>query len=156
MTDDLDRIMDIMETAFDPAWGEAWNRRQVTDSLLLPGTHYRLASQQGDPPAGDETAIGFSLSRSVVGEEELLLVAISPELRGRGLGRILLEQTMEDARMRGAEQIFLEMRYNNPAEKLYRAVGFKPIGRRKDYYRLPGGNRIDAITFSCPLRKTTG
>ena len=34
----VDQIMAIMEAAFDPQWGEAWNRRQVEDALLLPNT----------------------------------------------------------------------------------------------------------------------
>ena len=39
MNDDLDRIMAVMDAAFDPAWAEAWTRRQVGDSLALPSTH---------------------------------------------------------------------------------------------------------------------
>jgi ribosomal-protein-alanine N-acetyltransferase len=63
----------------------------------------------------------------------------------------LLEQVLEDARGRSAERVFLEMRYNNPAAEIYRSIGFEPIGRRRDYYRLPDGTKIDAITFACEL-----
>ena len=35
----IDRIMVVMEAAFDPAFGEAWNRRQVADALTLSSTH---------------------------------------------------------------------------------------------------------------------
>ena len=45
-------------------------------------------------------------------------------------------------------KIFLEMRANNPAEKLYRKMGFEPIGRRKNYYRTENGEQLDAITFA--------
>ena len=146
MSEDLDQIMAVMDAAFEPAWGEAWNRRQVSDSLAFPHTHYRLASTDASHPAA-----GFTLVRAAPGEEELLLIAVAPESRGRGLGRQLLEQVLEDARGRGAERVFLEMRFNNPAVELYRKMGFVPIGRRKDYYRLPDGSRIDAITFACQL-----
>lgn len=143
--DDLDRLMAVMDAAFDPAWGEAWTRRQVSDSLVFPHTHYRLI----DGNEGAEgPAAGFTLVRAAPGEEELLLVAVRPEHRGRGLGRQLIEQAFDDARARRAERMFLEMRHNNPAERLYRAIGFEPIGRRCDYYRLPNGERIDAITFA--------
>jgi ribosomal-protein-alanine N-acetyltransferase len=151
MNDDLDRIMDVMETAFDPAWGEAWNRRQVSDSLAFPHTHYRLVAEDGSPPADNEPAAGFSLVRAAPGEEELLLIGVKPELRGRGLGRILLAHVLSDARGRQAQRVFLEMRTNNPASRLYQAYGFEPIGRRRDYYRLPDGGQIDAITFACQL-----
>ena len=48
MTDDLDRIMAVMEAAFDPAFGEAWTRRQVGDARVLPNTHYLLAGAADD------------------------------------------------------------------------------------------------------------
>lgn len=149
--DDLDRIMQVMAVAFEPVWGEAWNRRQVADLLVLPSTHYRVISATGTEPAEDEPAAGFTLVRAAPGEEELLLIAVDPGFRGRGLGRKLLRSCADEARQRGAERIFLEMRANNPAEQLYRGFGFRPIGRRKDYYRAPEGKRIDAITFALDL-----
>lgn len=147
-TDLIDQIMMVMESAFDPQWGEAWNRRQVTDSLMLSNTHALLLDAQGEEvvPLGP-LAVGFTLSRTAPGEEELLLIAVLPEHRGRGIGRKLIERLAHDARARGAEFIFLEMRRGNPAENLYVAVGFEPVGLRKDYYLTKSGNRVDAITF---------
>ncbi|MCP5396626.1 MAG: GNAT family N-acetyltransferase [Sphingomonadaceae bacterium] len=147
MMDDIDRIMRVMDCAFDPQWGEAWNRRQVSDALTLPNTHYLLVSANGEWPGEGEEAAGFTMVRAAPGEEELLLVAVQPDHRGKGLGRLLLQRVTEEARRREAEHVFLEMRSNNPAESLYRLHGFEPIGRRKDYYRLADGSRIDAITF---------
>lgn len=149
--DDLDRIMMVMEEAFDPHWGEAWNRRQVSDSLLVPTTHYRLLDEAGLLRSGGVKAAGFYLSRHAPGEEELLLIAVMPSLRGRGLGDALLRLLAADARERGAERLFLEMRANNPAESLYRRHGFEPMGRRRDYYTVSDGTRIDAITFARAL-----
>lgn len=151
MRDDLDKIMNVMAAAFDPRWGEAWNRRQVSDSLLLSNTHYTLVDGAGNTPAAETDAAGFTLVRAAPGEEELLLVAVSPEARGRGLGRKLLTSVICDARSRGAEKLFLEMRYNNPAQHLYSSLGFAPIGRRPQYYKLPDGQRIDAITFGLSI-----
>ena len=151
MSDDLDRLMEVMEAAFDPAWGEAWTRAQVHDSLAFPHTHYRLVGIDGTPPRSGEIAAGFTLVRAAPGEEELLLIAVRPDCRGQGLGQRLLDGVIADARERRAERVFLEMRYNNPAARLYRAAGFEPIGRRRDYYSLPDGTRIDAITFACAV-----
>lgn len=147
MMDDLDRIMAVMEAAFDPQWGEAWTRRQVEGSLVLPTTHYRLINADGQPPEEGEDVAGFAMVRAAPGEEELLLIAVKPPLRGRGLGLELLELLAEDARDRGATRLFLEMRENNPAKSLYQRFGFSPIGRRKEYYTLSDGRRMDAITF---------
>ena len=49
--DDIDRIMAVMVAAFDPAFGEAWNRRQVEDALLLGNCHYLLIAENGEAPA---------------------------------------------------------------------------------------------------------
>lgn len=147
MIDDLDRIMTVMEAAFDPAFGEAWTRRQVEDALILGNCHYLLIGPDGEMPPRD-MAVGFSLSRHGFGEEELLLFAIDPAHRRKGLGQRLLEYFAASAKSRKAERLLLEMRRGNPAEHLYRAFGFSPIGERPKYYRTPDGNRIDAITFS--------
>ena len=76
------------------------------------------------------------------------MIGVTPRHRGQGLGRRLLEQVIADAQSRGAERVFLEMRSDNDAESLYRAMGFKPIGRRKGYYRTLSGTYIDAVTFA--------
>ena len=84
MNDDLDRIMDVMEVAFDPTWAEAWNRRQVSDSLAMPNSHYLL-----EPGIG-ESAAGVTLTRDAPCEKVLRLSAVRPELRVPGSGRSLL------------------------------------------------------------------
>lgn len=144
---DLDRIMAVMEAAFDPAFGEAWTRRQVSEALAMRGTHALLAGPDGEEPAGAEIA-GFALSRGVLDEEELLLLAVAPDLRGRGIGRRLLERFIEAAHSRGATRLFLEMREGNSAETLYRSAGFVNVGRRRHYYRRGHGAPMDAITFA--------
>ena len=147
MIDDIDRIMHIMALAFDPVWGEAWNRRQISDSLAMPHTHYQILDGNGAAPSAARTGAGFTLVKAAPGEEELLLIGVDPAHRGKGLGRALLEHFLAAARSRGAERVFLEMRANNPAQSLYTSIGFTPIGRRPDYYKGLDGQRIDAITF---------
>lgn len=148
-SDDIDRIMAVMQTAFDPAYGEAWNRRQLEDALLIGNCHYLLINAQGEAPAPDEPAAGFSLSRHGFEEEELLLFAVDPIYRGQGLGQKLLARFARAAQARGAQRLLLEMRQDNPAERLYRQFGFTVIGHRPGYYRTPFGTRLDAITFAC-------
>jgi len=149
--DDIDRIMAVMERAFDPEFGEAWTRRQVEDALLLGNCYYELIDAHGHPPEVDVAAAGFSLSRHSLDEEELLLFAVDPAHRRKGLGLTMLFALSRAAKARGARRLLLEMRRGNPAESLYRAFGFKPIGERPNYYRMAGGMRIDAITFACPI-----
>ena len=147
--DDIDRIMAVMRTAFDPAFGEAWSRAQVENSLLMGNTRYVLIGTDGAAPAECAPVAGFAMLRNVLDEDELLLFAIAPEWRRRGLGRCLLTIVLNQAKAAGKTRVFLEMRRGNTAESLYRAQGFKPIGERPKYYRSDAGDRIDAVTFAC-------
>lgn len=145
--DPLDAIMQVMEAAFDPAFGESWTRRQVADMLLFPRTHHLLApAPQG--AAGLPRYCGFALSRQAGDEEELLLIAVIPEARNLGLGAGMLRRFMAEAHERGSRRLFLEMRDGNPAVRLYQRLGFEAIGRRPKYYRKASGGPVDAITFS--------
>jgi ribosomal-protein-alanine N-acetyltransferase len=139
--EDIDRIMAVMAAAFDPAYGEAWTRRQIEDALLLGNCHYELLM-------ANEDCAGFYLARNGYGEVELLLLAVAPKHRRQGYGLRLLQQFQSAAHDLGAERLLLEMRDSNPAEALYRQFGFAQVGLRKDYYKLAGGLRSDAVTFA--------
>lgn len=149
--DDLDRIMAVMTAAFDPAYGEAWTRQQVEDALLLGNCTYGIVDSAGAEPQGSTPGAGFYLARTGVDETELLLLAVDPAHRRSGLGRALLNRFAAAAKSTGSNRLLLEMRDGNPAEQLYRAHGFTPIGRRPKYYRSIMGNRIDAITFALEI-----
>ncbi|MEM6858362.1 MAG: GNAT family N-acetyltransferase [Pseudomonadota bacterium] len=145
-------IMRVMNGAFDPTFGEAWNQRQVSDALVLPSTHALLIDGNGNAlEEGGKDVVGFVLSRHAADEEELLLIAVLPQYRGQGLGHALIDRLLEEAAIRGVTRVFLEMRRGNPATHLYQKVGFEPIGERPNYYMMQDGTRIDAITFARSL-----
>jgi len=142
---DIDAMLAVMADAFDPRFGEAWSAVQLGGSLAQVDTWARLVRETAD---GRGTPLGFSLCRRIVDESELLLVAVIPSARCRGIGGALLETARRDARLRGSRTMFLEMRDGNAAaSQLYRAQGFVEIGRRRDYYRGIDGNRHDAVTM---------
>jgi ribosomal-protein-alanine N-acetyltransferase len=69
-------------------------------------------------------------------------------MRGGGMGRLLIDQVFADARLRGASEVFLEVRENNAAARhLYRSAGFFDVGRRPDYYAGTTGEHYSAITM---------
>ncbi|MXO95268.1 GNAT family N-acetyltransferase [Erythrobacter aquimaris] len=148
---DLDKAMAVMDAAFDPHWREAWTRRQVEDSLALSSGFLILFDEAGRYPDEHSPAAGFVLARKVLDEVELLLIGVLPEKRGHGLGSKLIAEFLQKSARMGATNVFLEVRANNPAEKVYRSAGFVPIGRRKDYYRTEDGTKIDAVTFGKAL-----
>lgn len=149
--DEIDLVMQVMVRAFEPRYGEAWNRRQVADALVLSNCHCGLIGADGGIlRAGEQEPAGFYLSRTALDEEELLLFAIDPAFRRRGLGARLLRAFIAAAGHRGARRLFLEMRRNNPAVRLYAAHGFHPIGLRPGYYRTAEGP-LDAVSFELVL-----
>ncbi len=148
--DPVDAIMVVMQEAFDPAFGEGWTRAQISDVLILPSTHYRLA--MSDPLGdGQREVQGFTLSRIAADEEELLLIGVRPKFRGRGIGKALMQAFCNEARRRGARHLFLEMRKGNNAQSLYESLGFTCVNRRENYYRRATNGPIDALTFKLTL-----
>lgn len=151
MDDPIDAIMLVMREAFDSTYGEAWTRRQVADALVTPSTHYLLSGQAEGAPIVAERTTGFTMSRHAADEEELLLIAVRPQHRGQGIGKQLLREFIAKSRARGTKRIFLEMRAGNPAEHLYRGLGFVQVGMRHGYYRGAVGGPLDANTFALEI-----
>lgn len=141
---DIDALMDVMTNAFDPLYGEAWNSGQCLGILSLPDVWLIFAEEEG------RTA-GFALSRLLVDEAELLLLAVEPHVRGHGIGRALIERTAQIAAEKGATRLLLEVRDGNHALNLYQEAGFGEIGRRRDYYRGLDGTTRDALTLARPV-----
>lgn len=138
--DDLDEVMRIMTGAFQPCFGEAWTRSQCGGILPMAGVRLTLAEDR-------DGAQGFSLSRTVADEAELLLIAVDPGSQGRGIGLALLQDFIAHSLSQGAHRLHLEVRDGNPAVHLYRDAGFVVAGRRRNYYRGPEGERYDALTL---------
>jgi ribosomal-protein-alanine N-acetyltransferase len=83
---------------------------------------------------------GFILSRLVVGEAEILSVAVASSRRGRGLARRLLDLHLRRLAGLGANTVFLEVdEGNTPARRLYQRAGFREVGRRAGYYQSANG-----------------
>lgn len=137
---DLALVDRVMRDAFEPRFGEAWTHNQVLGLMAMPGVWLTIAEIGGE-------AAGFALSRRVLDEAELLLLATAPMFRRRGVGAALLRAVISDAGMQGARTLHLEVRDGNDAIKLYRASGFAKVGERRHYYRGVDGQAFDALTY---------
>lgn len=140
---DLDEVMEVMDAAFGDRFGEAWTRSQCAGILPMSGVSLIVARD-----LGSGAVIGFSLSRTVADESELLLLAVVPSHHRQGIGRLLLDDFMDRARTDGATRLHLEVRDANPAVEMYREAGFAQVGRRSNYYHAADGQRFDALTLS--------
>jgi ribosomal-protein-alanine N-acetyltransferase len=97
------------------------------------------------------SVVGYGLLSVAAGEAHILNVCADPALPRQGHGRRLLRALLQQARGRGAQRVFLEVRPSNPAAiALYDAEGFNEIGRRPRYYPAASG-REDAIVMALEL-----
>lgn len=116
----------------EESFSDPWSSTMIAEALAASGTVALVAV------AGDDRVVGSVLSRLVADEAEILTIAVTPELRGAGLGSRLLAAATARLAALGAETIWLEVRPSNrAARRMYQAAGFVATGMRRGYYRRP-------------------
>ncbi|MCR5878040.1 GNAT family N-acetyltransferase [Phenylobacterium sp. J367] len=122
-----------------------WDAKAFADLFDGPGV-FGLMIRDGEDLAG------MALCRTVLGEMEVLTIAVDPQRRRRGLARALMTAALGAAREAGAEACFLEVAADNAAaEALYRALGFRDAGLRRAYYDRGPAGRVDARVMRLDL-----
>lgn len=108
-----------------------WNELQVR-SELTAANGLALAA------VCDDALCGYVFFRHCPPESELLHLAVAPEWRRQGIGRMLLRQGLLLLSGQGCTVCYLEVRSSNTAARqLYALAGFVETGRRKHYYSQP-------------------
>jgi len=120
---------------------DAWSEEVFAAELDHPDSWYLVAEHNG-------AVVGYGGLRCppVTGAQaDIQTLAVQETERGQGIGRRLLDSLLAEATRRGAGQVFLEVRADNPpALALYRSRGFGEISRRRGYYQPDG---VDAIVM---------
>lgn len=140
---DLDAIMLIENRSFP---SDAWSTESMAAELASPHGRYLVDEHDG-------VVIGYGGVRALKGnaDADIQTIALDAEHRGSGRGRALLRALLDAAAERGAREVFLEVRADNPAaEGLYRSEGFEEIGRRPHYYQP---DDVDAVVMRVDLRR---
>ena len=121
-------------------FADPWSEKSVASELTNPLSLWLVALD------GDRVA-GYIGSQSVMGESDMMNVAVHPDYRRQGIAEKLCLALVEALKEKGNHCLTLEVRASNePAKALYEKLGFIQVGLRKNYYRNP---REDA----CILRK---
>ncbi len=94
------------------------------------GLDYALSDKQGEGGFVLVGRVDGTLSSSLVmletgmtgyiPENILLFVAVSPDSRGQGLGRQIIERAIQECK----GDVKLHVEYDNPAKRLYERIGF--------------------------------
>jgi ribosomal-protein-alanine N-acetyltransferase len=138
--DDLDRIMELETGTFGT---DAWSTEAMRRDLINPQCFYLVAERVDVPGEVDGYAGLFEPHGAP--EADIQTIAVAEPARRGGLGRALMHALIGEARKRGANEVFLEVRADNPgAHHLYEALGFEDIAVRVAYYQPDG---VDAIVM---------
>lgn len=135
--EDVGPIMDLERTSFPT---DAWSEPMMRAELASPHGCYFVDVEAG-------RLVGYGGVRAVSGaaDADIQTIAIAAGARGRGRGRALLRALLHTARARGAREVFLEVRADNPtASALYASEGFIEIARRPRYYQP---DDVDAVVM---------
>lgn len=91
----------------------------------------------------DSKVLGFAGSWLIASEGQITNVAVHPNSRGKGIGKYLMKKLIFALKNKGCTDITLEVRKSNIiAQNLYKSLGFKDEGIRKNFYE---DNKEDAI-----------
>lgn len=129
------------------------------DAVTLPWplAHYRSALLSGNEvwvlQASSGELVGCVVARCCADEGEILNCFIGQQWQGQGWATYLLSWLMKRWQGQNVARCFLEVRVSNePAQALYRRVGFEPAGVRRGYYPSQdplGTDREDALVMVC-------
>jgi ribosomal-protein-alanine N-acetyltransferase len=141
-----ERVADIAALharLFDPPWDEESVARLTEHPAAAA-----FVAQLRDP----KVMVGFVIAQIAADEAEILSIGVAPEWQRRGIARHMVEGLIRAARRAEVKRLFLEVAADNIAAlRLYKGLGFAAAGRRRAYYRRPGGQPIDAMVLALAL-----
>ncbi len=143
--EDLPRVVEIEKDGFRHPWSRDLLERELSHawSTVLLAVEVRPANLRQAQGERLEAVVGFIVFWLVHDEVHVLNIATAREERRRGIGRALMEEAADAGRGRGATLVTLEVRRSNLAAiAMYRALGYRQVGVRPNYYAEEGEDAI--------------
>ena len=112
-------------------FSDPWSEKSVAYELTNPLSCWLVAVEDG-------RVAGYIGSQTVMGESDMMNVAVHPDYRRRGIAERLVNDLVEALKAFESHCLTLEVRESNDsARALYAKLGFFQAGLRKNYYRNP-------------------
>jgi ribosomal-protein-alanine N-acetyltransferase len=125
--DHVSQVAELEKICFSDPWSE----KSVASELTNPLSLWLVAVE-------DDRVAGYVGSQSVMGESDMMNVAVHPDFRRQGVAEKLVLELVAALAKKDNHCLTLEVRASNaPAISLYEKLGFAQIGLRKNYYRNP-------------------
>jgi len=110
---------------------DPWSENSIASELNNPLSLWLVALD------GQQVA-GYVGSQSVMGEADMMNIAVSSGYRRMGIAQELVERLVTALQENEVHALTLEVRASNePAKALYSKLGFYQVGCRPNYYRNP-------------------
>lgn len=136
----IPQIAALEQACFSLPWSQASLESELENPLSL----WLVAEEDGQ-------VLGYIGSQTVLGESDMMNLAVGERHRRRGIGRALVQALEAALRQQNSEMLTLEVRASNRAAKaLYGSLGFLFLARRPHYYQHP---TEDAELYRKELRK---
>ena len=130
---DIAAIAEIERRSFSDPWSE----RSFRDVLAHSRMFFVCARGDANGSAAARV-LGYVVAWFAGGQGEIANLAVDPDARGHGIGSVLLDAALDQAKRQKTDEVFLEVRSSNlHARQLYESRGFAEVGRRRRYYRQP-------------------
>lgn len=111
-----------------------WSYDSIKEAMNMPDNVYIVCEEDG-------CIVGYCGMWTVLGEGNIVSVAVSEQYRNRGIGREMMDELIKRGMKKNVSIFFLEVRESNEAAKhLYEISGFRSIGVRKNFYEKPCEN----------------
>ena len=144
---DADVLAEIHREGFPSPWLAA------DFASLVGGDNVGALGLRRDSAFGFSRHVGFILFRTAGDEAEILTIAVRNAQRGRGHGRLLMEEALRQLYRDRVQSCFLEVDPGNAAAlALYGRLGFRQVGSRKGYYARPGSESAAALVMRLDLQ----
>lgn len=138
---DIDAILNIEKNCF----ASPWSRDSILSDLENNPCARYLACEL------DNSLIAYAGIWIILDEGHITNIAVLPEFRGLGIGKILFQRLLEYASNLGVNYSTLEVRQSNTiAQALYKGFGFFHVHTRKKYYEDNGEDAYLMVCDSLP------
>ena len=120
----------LVELELELFAGDPWSEQSWWAELAGRPRRSYVVSEQGGALVG---YAGVDRGGEIA---DVMTIAVAPPAQGKGLGAVLLDWLIGEARRGGAEHLMLEVRADNvAAQRLYTKAGFVMTSVRRRYYQ---------------------
>ena len=125
--EDIAQVAALEQACFSDPWPQSVLAHELENELSL----WLVAKQDGE-------VLGYVGSQSVLDEADMMNLAVRETARRQGIAKALVCALCRKLSEKGVQSLTLEVRDSNePAIRLYEALGFTQVGKRPNYYFHP-------------------